>query len=87
MMIPPVLLSFAVTVLNGFRTQVQASQTKRAVLLSNTAIIYDDAIIARLHRGRRLHFRSSGIISGGFFSKYLVSSLATGVFYIIRIRC
>ena len=34
MIIPPVLLGFAVTVLNGkFRVQAQASQTKRAVLL------------------------------------------------------
>ena len=34
MIIPPVLLGFAVTVLNRkFRVQAQASQTKRAVLL------------------------------------------------------
>ena len=37
MIIPPVLLGFAVTVLNGkFRVQAQASQTKRAVLLIQT---------------------------------------------------
>ncbi len=40
----------------------------------------NDAIIARLHQGRRLHFRYSGIISGGFFSEFLVSSLVTGAF-------